>query len=85
MNGNATLALVQIHLVIEGNSMKNFGQRKVETRNSLKEALVQLSGDVNAVADCVVAGEVLWAPQQEQEVITEEDIYANYPTLWQVN
>lgn len=83
-NGNATLALVQIHLVIEGNSMKDFGQRQVETRNSLKEALVQLSGDVNTITDCVVAGEVLWAPQQEQEVITEKDIYANYPTLWQV-
>lgn len=53
-NGNATLALVQIHLVIEGNSMQPFGQRQVETRMMLKEALVQLSGDVTAVADCVV-------------------------------
>jgi len=66
MNGNATLALVQIHLVIEGNSMKNFGQRKVETRNSLKEALVQLSGDVNAVADCVVVCLLLCVKKQCQ-------------------
>ena len=83
-NGAATFALVQIHLVIEGDSMKAFGQRQIETRKSLREALVQLSGDVTAVEDCVVAGEVLWAPQlqERQEVMTEENVYANYPTLW---
>eukprot|EP00534_Pseudo-nitzschia_fraudulenta_P004926 CAMPEP_0201119656 /NCGR_PEP_ID=MMETSP0850-20130426/3770_1 /ASSEMBLY_ACC=CAM_ASM_000622 /TAXON_ID=183588 /ORGANISM="Pseudo-nitzschia fraudulenta, Strain WWA7" /LENGTH=479 /DNA_ID=CAMNT_0047385453 /DNA_START=76 /DNA_END=1512 /DNA_ORIENTATION=+ len=80
----ASVALVQIHLVLEGNTMEPFGTRQIETRESFREALVQLSGDVSAVEDCVVAGEVLWAPQQDekQEVMTVENVYAMYPTLW---
>eukprot|EP00536_Pseudo-nitzschia_multiseries_P004186 jgi/Psemu1/295495/fgenesh1_pm.68_\ len=86
--GVASLALVQIHLVIEGNAMEAFGTRQVETRTSLREALVQLSGDVSAVKDCVVAGEVLWAPQvqnQQQKIMTQEDVYVNYPRLWMLD
>jgi len=83
----ASLALVQIHLVIEGNTMERFGTRQVETRTLLQKALVQLAGDVTAVKDCVVAGEVLWGPQlqEQQQVMIEEDVYANYPRLWPVD
>jgi len=85
--GTPSLALVQIHLVIEGDAMESFGQRKMETQRSFREALVRLSGDVTAVEDCVFAGEVLWAPQQKghHRVMTEEDVYASYPTLWPVD
>lgn len=85
--GKSSFALVQIHVVIEGDAMKPFGQRQIETKQSFRKALVQLSGDVNAVDDCVVAGEVLWAPQQQEQnqVMTEEDVYASYPTLWPVD
>ena len=87
IKNTASLALVQIHLIIEGNTMERFGSRQVETRKSLQEALVQLAGDVTAVKDCVVAGEVLWGPQlqEQQQVMLEEDVYANYPRLWPVD
>lgn len=85
--GTSSVALVQIHLVIEGDAMKPFGQRQMETRRSFQEALVQLSGDLTAVEDCVLAGEVLWAPQQfdQGQLMTEEDVYASHPTLWPVD
>jgi hypothetical protein len=94
--GTSSVALVQIHVVIEGNEMEPFGTRQMETRQSFREALLQLSGDVTAVEDCVLAGEVMWAPQQQsrqqsqeedghQQVMTEEDVYAKYPTLWPVD
>jgi len=87
IGGTSSLALVQIHLVIEGDTMGSFGQRQMETQRSFRAALVQLSGDVIAVDDCIVAGEVLWAPQQQKQhqAITEEDVYASYPTLWPVD
>ena len=83
----SSLALVQIHVVIEGNSMKPFGVRQTESRKSLQDALLQLSGDLNAVEDCVLAGEVLWSPQQldQNEVMTEEDVYASHPMMWPVD
>ena len=83
----SSLALVQIHVVIEGNAMNPFGVRQTETRKSLQDALLQLSGDLNAVEGCVLAGEVLWSPQQldQNEVITEEDVYASHPMLWPVD
>ncbi len=87
VKGSSSLALLQIHVVIEGNMMKPFGVRQIETKKSLQEALLQLSGDLNAVDDCVMAGEVLWSPQQldQNEVLTEEDIYASHPMLWPVD
>jgi len=87
VEGSSSLALLQIHVVIEGNMMKPFGVRQIETKKSLQEALVQLSGDLNAVEDCVLAGEVLWSPQQldQNEVLTEEDIYVSHPMLWPVD
>jgi uncharacterized membrane protein len=85
--GTSSFALVQIHVVIEGDVMRPFGQRQMESKKSFRKALEQLSGDVTAVEDCVVAGEVLWAPQQQvqHQAMTEEDVYASYPTLWPVN
>uniref|UniRef100_A0A7S0ULM4 Uncharacterized protein n=1 Tax=Pseudo-nitzschia delicatissima TaxID=44447 RepID=A0A7S0ULM4_9STRA len=87
VEGTSSLALVQIHIVIEGNMMKPFGVRQTETKKSLQDALLQLSGDLNAVEDCVLSGEVLWSPQQleQNEVLTEEDIYASHPMLWPVD
>ena len=86
-DATSSLALVQIHVVIEGNSMKPFGVRQTESRQSLQNALLQLSGDLNAVEDCVLAGEVLWSPQQldQNEVMTEEDVYASHPMMWPVD
>ena len=83
----SSLALVQIHLIIEGQAMKFFGHRQMETKRSFQAALLQLSGDVSAVEDCVLAGEVLWSPHKHErgEVITEEDVYATYPTLWPID
>ena len=49
----STVALVQIHLVMKGNTMKFFGRRQIETQQLLKDALIQLSKDLNNF-DCLV-------------------------------
>ena len=82
-----SLALVQIHVIIEGNALQPYGERQMETASMFRNALLQLSGDLSAVEDCVLSGEVLWAPQthKKNQVLTEEDIYASHPNLWPVD
>eukprot|EP00539_Tryblionella_compressa_P017771 CAMPEP_0178847466 /NCGR_PEP_ID=MMETSP0746-20121128/18682_1 /TAXON_ID=913974 /ORGANISM="Nitzschia punctata, Strain CCMP561" /LENGTH=95 /DNA_ID=CAMNT_0020512123 /DNA_START=110 /DNA_END=397 /DNA_ORIENTATION=- len=73
-----TVALVSIHLSIEGNSLRRFD--KIKTRKTLKEALAQISSDAQ-VDDCLLAAEVIWSPEDPTEQMTMEDIYADFPTL----
>jgi uncharacterized membrane protein len=76
---SATVALVNIHLAIEGNSLRAFDG--IKTRKSLKEVLSQISSDVQ-VEDCLLAGEVIWSPEDSLEQMTMEDIYSDFPTLY---
>jgi uncharacterized membrane protein len=73
-----TIALVNIHLAIEGNSLKHFG--KISNRKGLKDALAQISSDVQ-VEDCLLAAEVIWSPEDSKEQITMKDIYEDFPSL----
>lgn len=79
LSSPATVALVNIHLAIEGNSLRAFD--KIRSRSQLKEALLQISSDV-LVDDCLLAAEVIWSPEDPSEQMTMEDIYADFPTLY---
>lgn len=75
---SATVALVNIQLAIEGNSLRDFDN--IKSRKELKEALSRISSDVQ-VEECLMAGEVIWSPENPMEQLTMEDIYSDFPTL----
>lgn len=76
---SATVALVTIHLAIEGNSLRAFDN--IKSRKDLKDALSRISGDVQ-VEDCLLAAEVIWSPEDPTEQMTMEDIYSDFPSLY---
>ncbi|KAG7364296.1 DUF1517 domain containing protein [Nitzschia inconspicua] len=76
---SATIALVNIHLAIEGNSLRDFDS--IRTRKNLKEALSRISSDVQ-IEDCLLAAEVIWSPEDPTEQLLMEDIYSDFPTLY---
>ncbi|KAL3930984.1 MAG: hypothetical protein SGARI_004322 [Bacillariaceae sp.] len=53
---SATVALVNIHLAIEGNSLRAFDN--IKSRKQLQQALSQISSD-SQVDDCLLAAEVI--------------------------
>lgn len=75
---SATVAIVTIHLAIEGNSLRAFDN--IKSRKDLKDALSRISGDVR-VEDCLLAAEVIWSPEDPTEQMTMEDIYSDFPSL----
>jgi uncharacterized membrane protein len=75
---SATVALVNIHLAIEGNSLRAFDN--IKSRKQLQEALSRISSD-SQVDDCLLAAEVIWSPEDPLEQITMEDVYSDFPTL----
>jgi uncharacterized membrane protein len=73
----ATLAVVTINLSIEGDSTR---LPAVRDRKDVRNALSKLASDAQ-VGDCLLAGEVLWAPAERTESLSQEDIFADYPHL----
>jgi len=76
-NLKATAAIVSLNVAIEGDSTLLPG---IRFRQDLLDALSQLASDAQ-VDDCLVSAEVLWAPEERWEVMTANDIYADYPNL----
>lgn len=73
----ATAAVVSINLAIEGDSTL---LRGIRYRQDLLDALSKIASDAQ-VDDCLFSAEVLWAPEERWEVLTKNDIYADYPNL----
>lgn len=74
----ATAAVVSINLAIEGDST-NF-KNGIRYRQDLLDALSKIASDAQ-VDDCLLSAEVLWAPEERNELLTKNDIYADYPDL----
>ena len=55
--------------------------RKIKTRQDLINALTQLSSDCQ-VEDCLLSAEVIWSPQDPDEQLTMDDIYADFSNLY---
>jgi uncharacterized membrane protein len=75
---SATVAIVIVHLAIEGNSLRNFDD--IKSRKDLKEALSRIYSDVQ-VEDCLIAAEVIWSPEDPAQQMIMEEIYSDFPTL----
>ena len=76
-DGSATNAVVTLNLAIEGDSTV---LKTVRTRQDLLDVLSKIASDVQ-VGECLLAGEVLWAPNGPNEVMTRDDLYADFPNL----
>lgn len=73
----ATQAVVTLNLAIEGDSTV---LTKINSRQDLLKVLSQIASDAQ-VEDCLLSGEVLWAPEGPGEVLTRDDLYVDYPEL----
>eukprot|EP00980_Cylindrotheca_fusiformis_P012417 scaffold3046_cov105-Cylindrotheca_fusiformis.AAC.16 len=77
----ATMAVVSLSLCIEGDSIFNNIKRTIRNRKDLRKALSRISSDVQ-VEDCLLSAEILWTPEEPNEVLSERDVYAEYPDLY---
>ena len=74
----ATAAVVSINLAIEGDSTKF---SKIKTRNELRAALSRVAAD-SQIEDCLLSGEIMWTPEDRSETLSNQDVYADYPSLY---
>lgn len=73
----ATSAVVSINIAIEGDSTK---LPRIRDRRDVLDALAKLAADAQ-VEDCLLSAEILWSPDEPGEVLSANDIYADYPDL----
>ena len=73
----ATAGVVSLHVAIEGDATK---LPRIRMRSDLLEALSKLASDAQ-VGDCLLSAEILWAPEERKELLSMDDVYADYPDL----
>ncbi|GKY99089.1 hypothetical protein MPSEU_000864500 [Mayamaea pseudoterrestris] len=73
----ATSAIVSINVAIEGDSTK---LPRIRDRKDVLSALSKLASDAQ-VEECLLSAEILWAPDAPGEILTTNDVYADYPSL----
>lgn len=77
MDAKATKAVVTITLALEGDATR---LPTVRYRRDLLDALSRIASDAKT-GDCLVSAEVLWAPEGGHDVLTQNDVYADFPEL----
>lgn len=73
----ATAAVVTLLISIDGDSTK---LPRINSIGDLEQALTRIATDVK-VDDCLRSAEVLWTPEDPNDVLTERDVTADYPKL----
>jgi uncharacterized membrane protein len=73
----ATLAVITLIVAIDGDSTK---LPKINSFSDVEKALTVLATDVKT-DDCLRSAEILWTPEDSNDVLTEYDVAADYPTL----
>lgn len=76
-NPQATAAVVTLLISIDGDSTK---LPRINSIGDLEKALTRIATDVK-VDDCLRSAEVLWTPEDPNDVLTERDVTADYPKL----
>ena len=71
------LGVVSVHISIVGDSTM---LPAIRDRADALRALNVIAADAK-VGDCLMAAEILWAPEGNDEVITMDDLVADYPEL----
>jgi uncharacterized membrane protein len=72
-----TNAVVSIKISIEGDSTR---MPNISYRQNLRDALERIASDAQ-VEDCLVSAEILWSPEERNDRLTSDEIYASYPDL----
>jgi uncharacterized membrane protein len=73
----ATAVVVTLIISIDGDSTK---LSKINGMSDLENTLTRIATDVK-VDDCLRSAEVLWTPEDPNDVLTERDVVADYPKL----
>jgi uncharacterized membrane protein len=76
-DSSLTNAVVSIKLSIEGDSTR---MPYISYRQNLRDALERIASDAQ-VEDCLVSAEILWSPEERNDRLTSDEIYASYPDL----
>lgn len=76
-SSSPTLAIVTLNYAIRGDSTR---MDKISTRDNVRDALTKLSADAS-VEDAIVAAEVMWSPEDENDTLEPEVAYADFPQL----
>lgn len=71
------LAVVSVHLSILGDSTL---LPAVRDRADALRALNVIAADAK-VGDCLLGAEILWAPEDKDEIVTMDNLVADYPEL----
>lgn len=74
-NGKATMAVVSVHFVTEGEDISHFKNMRADVVNLLRWTAATVP------VTALLAGEVLWSPQDIADTLTRQDIDERYPEL----
>jgi uncharacterized membrane protein len=74
----STTAVIDLSICIEGDSTKISA---IKSRNELRNALYKISADAQ-IDDCLLSAEVLWTPDDGTDSMSEQDVFADYPSLF---
>jgi uncharacterized membrane protein len=77
LSPRATNAVVTLIISIDGDSTK---LPQINNMSDLEKALTRIATDVK-VDDCLRSAEVLWTPDDPRDVLSDRDIYVDYPKL----
>ena len=67
--------------VLPTRSKNNKSGPKIRTRKELRQILTRIAADAQ-VDDCLLAAELLWAPEERSDLLSPQDIAADYPELY---
>lgn len=73
----ATAAVITLLVAIDGDSTK---LPVINTQADLEQALMKIATDVK-VGDCLRSAEVLWTPEDSDDVLSEREVIVDYPEL----
>jgi uncharacterized membrane protein len=76
-SSKATMAVVTLVLSIQGDST---AVPMIRSLKDVEDALRKIAADVK-VDDCLTGAEILWTPEDRNEILTRKDIIADYPEL----
>ena len=76
----ATVAVVTIVLLIDGDSTSKALSRKVNSIRDVEDALSRIASDSKA-DNCLRGAEILWTPEERDDTLTMRDVFADYSSL----
>ena len=73
----ATECVITLLISINGDSSKTL---RVRNMKDLEDALTQIATDVK-MKDSLRSAEVIWTPEDHMDVLSEREVFTDYPTL----